>query len=157
MQKIVSKINLSYHYDASHKSAHYTLDGIRYINNGEFAECIDKHIRGYAPIKDSNTAFDIDSDIHELNLSVKSARASLTDRKLADNKTDFIKSYFDKVHSKLFDWVVIIDDMVTIYTMTKAEFETFTNEFVQWDNYSKKARFGITSSKMLAWLDSQVV
>ena len=156
MKKITSEINLTYTDNAEHQSAHYTCDGIHYLNGGEFAECIDKHVRGFEAKKDANVPYDIDSDIPELSISIKSARAGLTDRKLADNLNDFLKIFFEKVHSKYFDWVVIVDNQVTIYTMTKSEFVEFTNEFIGWDKYAKKARFGTTTTKMLSWFECRV-
>lgn len=155
MKKIIADINLNYTYNANHANAHYTFDGIHYMNGGDLAECIDKQVRGYEPKKDANVPFDKDSDIPELKLSVKSQRCGLTDRRLADNLQDYIKIFFEKVHSDLFDWVVIIDDKVIIYTMTKKEFRQFVKNFCKWDKHSAKPRFGITSIKMLKWLDAR--
>ena len=156
MKKITSELTLNYRYDADHARAHYTFDGIHYMNGGDFAECVDKHVRGLEPKKDANVPFDIDSDIPELALSIKSQKCGLTDRRLADNLAEYVKIFFNQVHSVLFDWVVIIDNQVTIYTMDKNEFREFVNEFIVWDKYSKKPRFGTTSVRMLNYLEERV-
>ena len=156
MKKLTKEIEITYTYDATHERSHYTFDGIHYMNGGEFAECIDKWARGLEPKKDDNTPYDVDSDIPELSISVKSARAGLTERKLADNLNEYIKIFFENVHSKYFDWVVIVDNIVTIYTMNKTEFRKFTKEFISWDTYCKRPRFGVSSVRMVKWLESRV-
>lgn len=157
MKKITSEITLNYRYDASHPLCHYTLDGVHYMNGGDFAEILDKSARGLEPVKDANTPFDVDSDIPELSISVKSQRCGLTDRRLADNLADYVRIFFDKVHSKFFDWVVMLDNQVLVYTMDTKEFKQFVDKFITWDKHSAKPRFGVTSSKMLTWLEERVV
>ena len=153
MKKIVDEIRLNYIYNAKKRNAHYSFDGIKYMNGGEFAECLDKYIRGFAPVKDANTPFDVDSDIPELGISVKSQNCGLTDRRLADNFDDYVKLFFKYVHSKYFDWVVINDNIVTIYAMNKKEFKTFVKKFCRWDSYSMKPKFGLNTLGMIAWLE----
>lgn len=156
MKKRIDPITINYIYDANRNNAHYSFDGEKFMNGGEFAECVDKFVRGYAPVKDGNTPYDVDSDIPELGISVKSQRCGLTDKRLADNFEDFKKVFFKNVHSWLFDWAVILDDDIIIYTMNKKEFREFVDTFSHWDEHDRKVRFYKTTIKMLKWLDARV-
>ena len=155
MKKTVVSINLTYIYDASHSGAHYTLDGTHYMNNGDFAEVVTKAGLGYAPVKDGNTAYDIASDIEELNASVKSSRFTLTSRSLADTFEDSIEVYFQTVHSTTWIYTVILEDTATLYFMDAEEFKTFLYGFASL-NERKVVRGKTTSTKMITWLESRV-
>ena len=156
MKKTIAEMPITYKYDAEHRSAHYLVEGeTTYKNGGEFAEIVCKAVRGFKAEKDANTKFDKGSDIEETKTSIKSNGCGLTDEKLADNKEDFLAEYFKRTHSTNVDYVVIIDDVVTIYNMDMNEFKEFTNEFAKWDKYSMKVRIK-TTSKMIKWFEERV-
>ena len=156
MKKTIAEMPITYKYDAEHRSAHYLVEGeTTYKNGGEFTEIVCKAVRGFKAEKDANTKFDKGSDIEETKTSIKSNGCGLTDEKLADNKEDFLAEYFKRTHSTNVDYVVIIDDVVTIYNMDMNEFKEFTNEFAKWDKYSMKVRIK-TTSKMIKWFEERV-
>ena len=153
--KTIASIPFKYTYDANHARSHFLIDGdTAYKNSGEFHEVACKAVRGYKAEKDANTPFDRGSDIEETNTSIKSNGCSLTDKKLADNKEDFLKEYFKRVHSTNVDYVIIIDETVTIYNMEMEDFKEFTALFAKWDSYSKKIRIK-TTGKMIKWLEER--
>lgn len=156
MTKTIATMPINYIYDANHPRSHYLISGeIAYKNGGEFAEIVCKAVRGFKAEKDANTPFDKGSDIEETRTSIKSSGCGLTDEKLADNRDDFLAEYFRRTHSTNVDYVVIIDEEVTIYNMDMNEFREFTNEFAKWDKHSTKVRIN-TTIKMLKWLEERV-
>jgi len=156
MTKTIAIMPINYTYNAERKGAHYLIEGrTKYVNGGEFAEIVCKVIRGFEGVKDANTKFDEGSDIEETKTSVKSNGCGLTDEKLADNREDFLTRYFERTHSTNVDYVVIIDEEVTIYNMTMEEFREFTSEFAKWDKHSQKVRIK-TSGKMIKWFEDRV-
>lgn len=156
MTKTIATMPINYTYNAERKSAHYLIEGIEgYKNGGEFAEIVCKAVRGFKAEKDANTPFDKGSDIEETRTSIKSNACGLTDRKLADNKEDFLAEYFRRTHSTNVDYVVIIDDEVSIYNMDMNEFKEFTSEFAKWDKHSQKVRIK-TTGKMIKWFEEKV-
>lgn len=156
MTKTVATMPITYTYDADHARSHYLIEGeTTHKNGGEFAEIVCKAVRGFKAVKDANTKFDKGSDIEETRTSIKSSGCGLTDEKLADNKADFLAEYFRRTHSTNVDYVIIIDDEVTIYNMDMSEFKEFTNEFAKWDKHSTKVRIK-TSSKMIKWFEERV-
>ena len=156
MTKTIATMPITYTYNAERKGAHYLIDGrTNYGNGGEFAEIVCKAIRGFKAVKDANTKFDKGSDIEETRTSIKSSGCGLTDEKLANNKEDFLARYFERTHSTNVDYVVIIDDEVSIYNMDMNEFREFTNEFAKWDKHSEKVRIK-TSGKMIRWFEEKV-
>ena len=156
MTKTIAPMPISYIYDANHPRSHYLIKGENtYKNGGEFSEVVCKVIRGFEAVKDANTPFDKGSDIEETKTSIKSNGCGLTDEKLADNKEEFLAKYFERTHSTNVDYVVIIDDEVTIYNMNMDEFREFTNEFAKWDKHSTKVRIK-TTSKMIKWFEEKV-
>lgn len=156
MKKTVAPMPINYIYDADHARSHYMIEGENtYKNGGEFAEVVCKAIRGFKAEKDANTPFDKGSDIEETKTSIKSNGCGLTDEKLADNKEDFLAEYFRRTHSTNVDYVVIIDEEVTIYNMNMKEFREFTRTFAQWDKHSTKVRIK-TSAKMIKWFEERI-
>ena len=156
MTKTIATMPINYTYNAEKRNAHYLIEGIDgYKNGGEFAEIVCKAIRGYKAEKDANTPFDEGSDIEETRTSIKSNACGLTDKKLADNREDFLAEYFRRTHSTNVDYVVIIDDEVTIYNMDMREFKEFTSKFATWDKHSTKVRIK-TSGKMIKWFEERV-
>lgn len=156
MTKTTAMMPINYFYNTEKKSAHYLIEGeTTYKNGGEFAEIVCKAVRGFKAVKDANTKFDKGSDIEETSTSIKSNGCGLTDEKLADNKEDFLRIYFERVHSTNVDYVIIDEDTVNIYNMDMNEFKEFTNEFAKWDTYSKKVRIK-TTLKMRNWFEERV-
>lgn len=153
--KEIRKNCLSYTYDATRKGAMYTLDGIHWMNGGELKEAVAKAVHGLEPRKDGNTPFDVNSDVPEYHASVKSSKASLTNRQLADSFDASVTAYFENVASSEFWWVELHDEDAIIYKMNAGTFERFIRKFAKL-NERKVIRFAATSAKMLAWLDTNV-
>lgn len=152
--KMVSKVNLEYTYDAGRRGAKYSLNGGKnWLNGGEFAEAAAKAAHGLEAGKDANTRFDEGSDVPEYHASVKSSKASLTNCKLADDFDGSVKAYFEQVASTEFWWVEVKGEQVAIYKMGASLFEKFIRKFSKL-NERGVIRFASTSSKMLAWLDT---
>lgn len=153
MKKIESEIKINFLFDNSRKGAKYTLNGLNWMNHGEFAEIVTKNILGFESVKDANTAFDKGSDIPEIKASVKSSKASLTSMKLANTFEESMDEYFKRTHSEIFIYTVIIDENVTLYIMNKKEFRLFMMNFSSL-NERKVIRFKATSGKMVKFLES---
>lgn len=155
MKKIEAEIKINFLFDNSRKGAKYTLNGLNWMNHGEFAEIVTKDILGFESVKDANTAFDKGSDIPEIKASVKSSKASLTSMKLADTFEESMNEYFKRTHSEIFIYTVIIDENATLYMMNKKEFRLFMMNFSSL-NERKVIRFKATSGKMVKFLESLV-
>jgi hypothetical protein len=149
-------INFNFQFDPTRKYTKYSVDGEHWLNNGEFAEIADKAVKGYGLNKDPNTAYDMGSDIEQTKTSVKSGKATLTNKVLGENKEEVIKTYFSNVHSTNWDWVVVVDDKVIIYNMNAKEFEEFTTEWAGYDTTRKVIRYKSTSGIMLKWLEDRI-
>ena len=158
MTRNTYRINFTYHFDPTdaHKGAHYSIDGEHWMNAGEFAEVADKLVRGLGSSKDANTAFDRGSDIPQTRTSVKSGKATVTTVRLGPDFESFKRAYFARVHSTNWDYVVIIDDTVTVYNMNAAEFEAFLDKWASFQKDRGAIRIKQTSTKMLQWLDQRV-
>ena len=155
MNKTTYEINIKYIFDNNRKGAKYSLDGVHFFNSGELAEILYKAVKGYELVKDANTAYDKGSDLEATNTSIKSGKATLTSKVLGTNKEEVLNTYFKTVHSDNWDWVVIIDDTVTIYNMNAKEFREFTEEWAAYDESRKVVRFKATSGKMIKWLEER--
>ena len=153
MKKIEAEIKINYTFDNNRKGAKYTLNGLNWMNHGEFAEVVTKNILGFESVKDANTAFDKGSDIPEIKASVKSSKASLTSMKLADTFEESMNEYFKRTHSEIFIYTVIIDENATLYMMNEKEFRLFMMNFSSL-NERKVIRFKATSGKMVKFLES---
>lgn len=153
MKKVEGRIGFGFQFDATRKGAKYTLDGVHYMNGGEFAEVATKDVLGYAGGKDANTPYDKGSDIPEISASVKSSKATLVNMKLADTFEESIRVYFQNTHSTVFIYTVVIEDNATIYMMNATEFEQFINRFASL-NERGYIRFKATSGKTIAFLES---
>jgi len=154
MTKQMFDINLTYTFDAGRSGAKYTLDGVHYMNSGEFAEVVTKSVLGFEAHKDANTSYDKGSDIEELNASVKSSKASLTSMVLADTFEESMNVYFENTHSSLFIYTVVMDETATLYMMNASEFRAF---MTIWAKLNERGviRFKATSGKMVAWLEER--
>lgn len=151
--KFTKSLNLPYYYDPNRSGAKYSLDGVHWMNGGEFSEACAKAAHGLDPRKDANTRFDEGSDVPEYHASVKSSKASLTNMKLGETFEDSLRAYFERTASREFWYVTITDEMVTIYKMNATKFERFLRKFSKL-NERGVIRIAATSSKMLAWLDA---
>ena len=152
MIKLTKENPLTYTFDGSRKGAKYTLDGEHYMNHGEYMECLVKAVLGFEPRKDANTRFDKGEDIPELNASVKSWNCGLTDMKLADNKEEFLRKFWEMSTATAYIWGYDYNDMVDVWIMDENEFKEFVNEFGSWDEYCKKIRFKTCNRKINEWL-----
>ena len=156
MKKITAEIKIDYIFDTTHKGSNYSFDdGHKWCNGGEFAEIITKSVLGFEPKKDANTSYDVDSDIPELNASVKSSRFTLVNMKLADTFEETINKYFETVHSTTWIYTVVIDNIATLYIMDKVEFELFLYTFTAL-NERQVIRSKATSGKMIAWFENKI-
>lgn len=140
-------------FDASRKGAKYSLDGAHWMNAGEFMECAIKWAFGYAAHKDANARYDVASDIPELNASVKSSKASLTNMPLASSFEESVDVYFANVHSTCFIYGAITDSILNVYMM---DADTFRQFMYHWSALNERGviRFKATSGKMIAYLES---
>ena len=156
MKHEAKALNLSYKFDATHKGAPYTVDGIHYMNGGDFAEVAFKAVNGFDPTKDANGRYDLTDDVPELNASVKSAKATLVNKILGHDFDSSFAKYLQTVHSNSWVWVAIIDEVVNWWTMDKKEFSDFTKAFGYWAKDRNVIRFKTTTSKMIAWFENRV-
>ena len=104
--------------------------------------------------------FDMDSDIPEFSISVKSSRFTLASAS-ALSATTFdgqLNEFSERVHSEKFAYVAK-DNMV--YIMNKVEFLDFCHEFCAWEQESKKnggaykVRCRKESKRMIKWLQAR--
>lgn len=155
MQKEIFIGLKKYTFDNEHKGAHYTFDGEKYMNAGEWCEAQYKYVLGFEATKDANTAFDAGSDIEQLHRSVKSSKATLTSEVLGRDMETSLVCYFERVASTSWAWVVPMDETLTVYVMNADEFKQFTTE---WASYNKEGRirYKATSGKMIKWFEERV-
>lgn len=144
-----------YTFDPDHKGAHYTFDGIKYMNAGEWCEAQYKYVLGLEAAKDANTAFDAGSDIEQLHRSVKSSKATLTSEVLGRDMETSLTCYFERVASTSWAWVIPMDETLTVYIMGANEFEQFTREWASYTNEGR-IRYKATSGKMIKWFEERV-
>ena len=155
MKTTTYALTLGYRYDATHKGAPYTLDGVHWFNHGDLCEMALKHCMGLKAEKDGNGKWNECSDIAETCTSVKSSRATLASDLIGTDMSEMLSRYFAEVHSTNFSYVAIIDDTLVEYNMNAEEF----NEFIRTGasiNERKVIGFKSTSAKMLRWLEERV-
>lgn len=155
MKKAIFTNLKSFDYVSEHKGAHYTFDGVHFMNTGEMSEAQLKFCFGFEAEKDANTAFDCGSDIEQYNMSVKSGKATLTSEILGKDMETSLNCYFERTASSVWAWVIMVDGTLTTYIMNKAEFENFTKT---WANFQKDGhiRYKATSGKMIEWLEGNL-
>lgn len=111
--------------------------------------------------KPDNVPFDMDSDIPEYGISVKSARFTLVSAS-ALSATTFegqLAEYIERVHSREIAYVTKSD---VAYIMTLPEFVTFCTLFCTMQKESEKngggykVRCKTESKKMLAWFEAHI-
>ena len=156
MRKAIFNINLNYTYDANRKGAKYTLDNEHYMNSGEFAEVALKNAFGYEAVKDANTAFDEGSDIEQLQMSVKSSKATLTSVILGKDLKSSLDTYFARTASNQWAWVILIENTLTVYIMNESEFKEFTLNWAYYQTDRMTVRYKSTSGKMIKWLEEHL-
>lgn len=154
MRKTVYDMTISYKFNAEHKGAPYTFDGIHYMNAGEFKEAVRKAVAGLECKKDANTPFDEGSDIEETNTSVKSSGATISPIK-GESVEEVMTEYFERVHSDNWDYVTVVDERVIVYNMNANEFKEFVNRFGRM-NDRKVVRLMKESSKMIKWFEERM-
>lgn len=107
-----------------------------------------------------HVAFDVDSDIPEFHMSVKSEHFTLVSSKLMHSQ-DFmgqIAEYFDRVASTC--WAYVVEDVA--YIMDKQEFRDMLLAFGKFERESEKngggykVRFPNNNKKIMAWLTAQI-
>ena len=158
MKKVTYVNTMSYIYEADRKGAKYSIDGgNKYMNHGEYAECLAKHLLGYEAHKDGCTAFDKGDDIPELNASVKSLNCSLSDCKdMPKDPTAFMEAFWERDHSSMFIWVDDYADMVDLWFMNKEEFKRFAERFATWEKSLEKYRIKVCRNKIIAYLEAHI-
>lgn len=106
--------------------------------------------------------FDMDSDIPELAMSVKSSRFTLVSAKRvhADTFDGIWNEYATRVHSERFAYV---SKSMVVYEMNLDEFRQFVYEFCTLQKQSEKCGGQMTirckdeTKKMVCWLENMVV
>ena len=115
---------LGFQFDPTRKNAKYTIDGVKWMNHGEFCEVLAKHCLGYEAKKDGNTAFNAGADIPELNASVKSIRCGLTDMKLGNDPEIWWERFWKMAdETQIAIWVCEHDEEVDLWFMSHEEFK----------------------------------
>lgn len=142
---------------------HYTITNVSaYANAGQRAQQnLDYALTGNMR-KADHIAFDVDSDIPELDMSVKSSHFTLVSANMVRGETfdEIWNEYARRVHSKRFAYVT---KSLEVFEMTLDEFKTFLYMFGTLDNQSSKCGGGkvircrAESNKMVAWLMAQAV
>ena len=155
MKKLTAEIKINYTFNTAHKGANYTFDGEHWVNGGEFAEIITKSVLGFEAKKDANTAYDVASDIEEINASVKSSRFTLVNKKLADTFDETVNRYFETVHSTQWIYTIVMENTATMYFMTAEDFREYLYKFTAL-NERNVIRSKATSAKMIAWFESKL-
>ena len=156
MKKATYVVNVPYVFDPAHKGAPYSLNGgTNWTNGGELKETLLKAALGYEARKDANTPYDMGSDIEELNASVKSNKATLVNKVLGSNYMEVKATYFATVHSTMWIWVSLVDEVLVAYYMNAEEFSEFMDNWASFDNSRKVIRFKAESMKMLQWLEAR--
>lgn len=110
--------------------------------------------------KPDTIPFDMDSDIPDFSMSVKSARFTLASATLMSATTfeGQLNEFSERVHSEKFAYVT--EDYM-VYIMDKNEFLMFCREFCAWEQESKKnggmykVRCRKESRRMIEWLQAR--
>lgn len=110
--------------------------------------------------KPDSVPFDMDSDIPEFSISVKSARFTLASANVLASTTfeGQLNEFSERVHSDKFAYVT---KDYAVYIMDKVEFLAFCNEFCAWEQESEKnggaykVRCRNESKRMIKWLQAR--
>lgn len=148
--------------EISYANLEYTCEGTRfYVNGGNFtAKCnVGEMIELVICYDETNTikktdniAYDVASDCG--NKSIKSAKASLTDKIRANDYETIYNRYFETVHST--EWVYGIlnreTETVTAYYMNKTEFQRFLKVATAYEPSTKRIRFRTNNKNVITEL-----
>lgn len=157
MKKAEFELNREYIFNPEHKGAPYSLNGGEsWTNGGELKEVLFKSCLGLEAKKDACGAYDKTDDVPELGASVKSSKATLVNKVLGYDFDSVKRHYFATVHSTMWVWVSIKDEILTAYYMEADEFESFLDKWAGFDKDRKVIRFKAESLKMLQWLEERV-
>ena len=158
MTRIEYTNTMAYEFHPERKGSKYKI-GDKFKNHGEYCESLAKHHRGLDYLVNPNTSYDTGSDIEDECASVKSSKSSLC-RLHGETFEEIFSTYFERVASTKWIYVVDIGEMVYEYHMNKNEFAEFLREFgrlgVESGKHEKKIKFLATSSKTVAWLEARV-
>lgn len=132
----------------------------RAVNQGEFVEMvITEQVFGQVWHKD-HVGFDEGSDIDAdgIGYSVKSTKASLTEKILRNDnsensKQSIINEFLKKVKSTMFLYGIEISGEMIVYQMNKIEFEKFLRDMWAMDKQSGKEQYKLRIRKA----DSKVI
>jgi len=126
----------------------WTIDGADY-NGGECKELVAKDFYHLPRVKD-NTAWNTGADIAEMEISVKSAKASLCES-LAGLPMDVqIARYCSECACKAVMWVEFDGDLLEMWIMPLDVFAKFTKRFAHVST-DGKIHFPTTSALMRQW------
>ncbi len=161
MKKETYANNLSYIFNAERYGAKYSIDGgNKWMNHGDYCECLAKSVLGFEPKKDANTRSDKDHDIREINASVKSWKCGISDRKdlkAIGNREEFLYQFFhDEIPNTTYIWVNDYDEFVDLYYMNMEEFKKFVDVCASWDNYEQKIRFTKSINTIISYLEKEL-
>ena len=130
-----------------------------YSNNGQHSQqVVDFTLTGNIR-KADNHKWDAESDIPELNMSVKSARFTLAYNLEGETKEDKINDYFSRVKST--SWAYITNEG-NIYIMNRIEFYDFLMMCVTLQKASSKngghyvVKQNYESEKIRQWLKARI-
>lgn len=158
MTRIEYTNTMAYEFHPERKGSKYKI-GDKFKNHGEYCESLAKHHRGLDYLVNPNTSYDTGSDIEAEHASVKSSKSSLC-RLHGETFEEIFNTYFERVASTKWIYVIDIGEMVYEYHMNKDEFAEFLREFgrlgVESGKHEKKIKFLATSSKTVAWLEARV-
>lgn len=155
MLKDITKITLAYTHEPAHKGAPYTLDGEHFMNYGQLAQVLVDHRLTGQVRKPDHVPYDVDSDIPELSISVKSFRFTLTSKIKGNDMAEILATYSKNVASHTWAYAEIVGDELHTYFMDKAEFIEFCERFCELNTRNllrgKRQRVAI-----LNWLEERV-
>lgn len=157
MRKETYEVKLNYIYDADRPRNHYSIDGIHYMNHGDFCECLAKFVLGYKPEKDANTAFDKGHDIPEINASVKSWKCGTTNVNLGKDRQTHWKNFMAReLPNTQYIWVYDAGKTVDLWYMNSKEFEEFTEAIASWDETRHNLRYMKSNRTINRWLENKL-
>lgn len=133
-------------------------------NMGNLVEAGSNEMFGYGFHYDRKAVpFDVGSDIEELNMSIKSGKASLAciyrQDKTEEAKQSIIEEYFSRVHSTCWGFGYILDNELNLYRMNAEEFREFLNVWGTIEKESGKDCYKVkikqVSGIMVKWLEER--
>lgn len=137
----------------------FPIENYKSINYGLYAEQNVVYHFTHEVRKHDSKPFDIDSDLSELNMSIKANRFTLVSgtANYGDTLEEKLNDYFARVHSSVFAYVSLEK---IVYLMNKNEFRLLLEQFATLERDSQKngsllkVRCRRESKKMREWLES---